>query len=500
MSLNCAEIDLILRELALPGSFVQDIVQPGFDSLALHVYKGAQGASGGEPKTVFFCLTPGACRVHETRRRIPKHDRPLRFMEFLRSRIRGARIDAVDQPDANRVVRVSLSRAGERLFLYARLWSGAANIVLTDETGGILDVFFRRPKRGEVSGGTWELPPPPAPNGPSGTVGLVAGVASSVPAGTASAAPAGSRWSVRELPGEGSFNERIDRWYAEHAEASSREALLSEARRRHALRMARLDSALSRLEKKRAAFLDADLYRKQGDLLTANLHLVKPGMPSVEVSDYERDGVPTLITLDPRLKPQENAALYYERYRKAVSGLSDLEDDIASTRRTMETLSAELASLEEERNPLVIQKALRKRNTPRQQLKRKYPGLVFRVDGWLILVGRTAAENDELLRRHVKGSDLWLHTRDWPGGYVFVKNRPGKSVPLGILLDAGTLALFYSKGRKAGNADLYYAQVKHLRRAKGAPRGTVLPSNEKNLSVSLDDARLKRLEACKDEE
>ncbi len=490
MSLNCAEIDCILRELDLPGSFIQEIVQPGFDSLALHVYKGAQGESEGASKTIFFCLTPGACRVHEARRKIPKHDRPLRFMEFLRSRIRGARIESVDQPDANRIVRMTLSRAGERLVLYARLWSGAANIILTDETGGILDVFFRRPKRGEVSGGRWELPPASGPTVVGPTI-----VGTTVVDGAAVA-----RWAVRELPGEGSFNERIDRWYAEHAEASSREALLAEAHRRHALRMARLSSALARLEKKRASFLDADLYRKQGDLVTANLHLIRSGMPSIELSDYERDGAPTLISLDPRLKPQENAARYYEQFRKAVSGLADLEDDIAATRRTMETLTEELSALDAERNPLVIQKALRKQNTPRQQVKRRYPGLVFRVDGWLILVGRTAAENDELLRRHVKGSDLWLHTRDWPGGYVFVKNRPGKSVPLDILLDAGTLALFYSKGRKAGVADLYYAQVKHLRRAKGAPRGTVLPSNERNLSVSLDDVRLKRLEACKDEE
>ena len=93
---------------------------------------------------------------------------------------------------------------------------------------------------------------------------------------------------------------------------------------------------------------------------------------------------------------------------------------------------------------------------------------------------------------------MWLHTRDWPGGYVFIRNRKGKSVPLDLLLDAGNLALFYSKGRKSGTADLYYTQVKHLRRAKNAPKGTVLPSNEKNLTVTLDPARLKALETCRD--
>ncbi len=473
MSLNCAEIDLILEELDLTGSFIQDVVQPGFDSLALFVYKGA--SSGGKATTVFFCLAPGACRVHETRRKIPKTDRPLRFMEFLRSRIRGSRIAEATQLDGNRIIRLTLCRAEETLFLYVRLWSGAANMVLADGEGRILDVFFRRPKRGETSGGLWALPEPKDASG-------------------------GKTWAVRELPGEGTFNERVDLWYAEHAETLSREALLEEARKRYRERRVRLETALGRLEKKRDGFLDADRLRLQGDLLTANLHAVKAGMTSVEVEDYENGNVPICIILDAKLKPQENAALYYERYRKAVSGLADLEDDIASTRRTLETLAAELAEMEGERNPLVIQKALRRQNTPRQQLKKKYPGLCFRKDGWILLVGRTASENDELLRHHVKGFDMWLHVRDWPGGYVFIKNRPGKSVPLEILLDAGTLALFYSKGRKAGSADLYYTQVKHLRRAKGAPKGTVLPSNEKNLSVALDDARLKRLEACRDEE
>ena len=116
------------------------------------------------------------------------------------------------------------------------------------------------------------------------------------------------------------------------------------------------------------------------------------------------------------------------------------------------------------------------------------------MNGWLILVGRDANENDELLRRHVKGSDMWLHTRDCPGGYVFIKYRAGKTIPLDILLDAGNLAVYFSKARKNGKADFYYTQVKHLRRAKNGPKGLVLPTQEKNLSVVLDPARLKRLE------
>ncbi len=481
MSLNYAEIDLVLSELGLAGSFIQNVQQPSFDTVALYTYRGGtqggESSDGGVSRVVLICLAPGVCRLHETRQKVPRSEKPLRFMEFLRSRVKGSRIAEISQLGRERVVRLTLARGDETLYMYVRLWSGAANIVVADAENRILDVCYRRPKRDEVTGGTWS-PPEPKPPAPGS---------------------AEKNFVPRDLPGSGSFNEKIDRWYAEHAETLSREALVEEARRIHAARKSRLSAALAKLERKRETFLQADQFRHQGDLLTANLWAIKPGMPSVEIVDYEREGQKVLLELNPRLKPQENAARYYELYRKAVSGLADLEDDIASTRNSIETLDRELAEIEAERNPLVIQKTLRKQKRPKQQIEKRYPGITFRKDGWIFLVGRTAAENDELLRRHVRGLDMWLHTRDWPGGYVFVKNRPGKTIPLDILLDAGTLALFYSKGRKAGTADLYYTQVKHLRRAKNAPRGTVLPSNEKNLSVKLDDSRLKSLEACRDD-
>jgi predicted ribosome quality control (RQC) complex YloA/Tae2 family protein len=91
---------------------------------------------------------------------------------------------------------------------------------------------------------------------------------------------------------------------------------------------------------------------------------------------------------------------------------------------------------------------------------------------------------------------MWLHTRDCAGGYIFIKNRPGKTVPLDILLYAGNLALHHSKARSQGSADLYYTHVKYLRRAKNAPKGTVLPTHEKNLFITRDSERLKKLEEC----
>ena len=155
--------------------------------------------------------------------------------------------------------------------------------------------------------------------------------------------------------------------------------------------------------------------------------------------------------------------------------------------------------IKNQKNPVRIEQLLRKDTTPKQQKKKEHPGLDYTVNGWYILVGRDANENDELLRHHVRGADMWFHVRDFPGGYVFVKNRPGKTIPLDILLDAANLAVYYSKARNAGKTDLYYTHVKYLRRAKNGPKGLVIPTQEKNLCITPDKERLRRLDSIRQE-
>ena len=115
-----------------------------------------------------------------------------------------------------------------------------------------------------------------------------------------------------------------------------------------------------------------------------------------------------------------------------------------------------------------------------------------------ILVGRTAQENEALLRGHTRGNDTWIHARDYAGAYVFIRAPSGKSIPLETLLDGATLALWYSKGRQSGRGDAYYTQVKYLRRPRGGKPGLVLPTQEKNLHVRLEPQRLRRLQEGSD--
>ena len=214
----------------------------------------------------------------------------------------------------------------------------------------------------------------------------------------------------------------------------------------------------------------------------------------LECEDYE-SGSTVRLKVDAKKSVQENAGVYYEQYKKAVSGQSELLHDIDMAKKDIAALCAQYEKIKNEKNVLKIEQLLRRDTTPKQLSEKTHPGLDYTIDGWYILVGRTASENDELLRHFVKGQDMWLHTRDFAGGYVFIKARAGKTIPLEILLAAGNLAVYHSKARKNGKADLYYTQVKHLRRAKNGPKGLVLPTNEKNLSITLDNDILRRLDA-----
>ncbi|HPB66628.1 MAG TPA: NFACT family protein, partial [Spirochaetales bacterium] len=196
MSLNWREIEVVLSELDLVGAQIQKVVQPSYDTLLLSCYKP------GAATELLFCVAHGACRIHATSVRVPKAEKPQRFMELLRAQLRGLRIESVEQLGSERIVRLVAGKDDERRVLYARLWSGAANIILCRPDGTIVDALARKPARGELAGGRYEPEAGPAPT---------------------------KEFSVRELPGEGSFNERVDAYYAEHGSELSRAALLERA-------------------------------------------------------------------------------------------------------------------------------------------------------------------------------------------------------------------------------------------------------------------------------
>ena len=149
MSLNWKEIDLILEELNLTGALIQKIRQPDFKSLLLDLYKPGNGFP------LLINLNQGNVRLHRLTGNNPRKVVLQRFAQFLRSRISGGRISSSIQLNGDRIIKLIVLNGDEETFIYIRLWGGASNIIVTDQSHTILDAFYRRPRQNEISGGTY---------------------------------------------------------------------------------------------------------------------------------------------------------------------------------------------------------------------------------------------------------------------------------------------------------------------------------------------------------
>ena len=460
MSLNATEINLILDELNLAGNFIQEIDQPNFSSLVFHCYKN------GKTLQLFICTLNNACRIHETKQKITKNETPLRFMELLKSRIKGAKIISARQLANDRIIELQLLKnkitdeSETKFLLYIRLWTNAANVILCDSENHIIDCLYRRPKKNEISGAIFF--PPEKQNAKS--------------------------WNVRDFPKNDnrSFNEKIDELYRTNENELSLASLLKKCETWHSVAKEKKLASLSNLQKKKNDFLFSEKYKQYGDAILENAHRIQKGETFLQLGTVS-------ISLDAKKNPYENAEMYYALFKKAKHGLASLENDIALLEKEIKKLDAQYEKMKSEQNPIALEQFFRKNAKPSQTQKKAHVGLEYEIASWTILVGRDANENDELLRHSVRGNDMWLHARDFSGGYVFIKNKTGKVIPKTILDDAANLALYFSKARKQGKGDVYCTEVKNLRRIKNAKKGMVSPTHERNIFRNLDTKRIEEL-------
>jgi predicted ribosome quality control (RQC) complex YloA/Tae2 family protein len=464
ISLNWREIDTILEEIDIVGSHIQKIRQPDFKNLLLDLYKPGQRAK------LLISLLQGSCRLHFLSNPKPNQIKLQRFAQLLRSRCKGGKIVRCDQPNGQRIICMEIV-CGELITrLWIRLWNNRSNIIATDENNIILDSFFRRPNQKELSGDLFD----PEIEGTQPD----------------------ESFQLRELPGEGNYNSRIEDFYYEKEQIQQ----LSVLRSRAQTIATRLEGSLLKRREKISKGIDhaenADLIKQKADLIMSHAHAIQKGSTEFTTENWFDDNKEITIKLNPKLSARENADSFYKNFKKETASIERLLEDQINCETRLEQTRNQLSWIEGTQDLEKLSQWIDSHKNEAKQVtksKNQTVGLSLISGEFTLLVGRTAKENDTLLRNSVRGNDTWLHTRDYAGGYVFIKNIPGKSIPLETLIDAGNLAVHYSKAKTGGEADLYYTQVKYLRRAKERPVGLVLPTQEKNLHIRIEKDRIDRL-------
>ena len=95
-------------------------------------------------------------------------------------------------------------------------------------------------------------------------------------------------------------------------------------------------------------------------------------------------------------------------------------------------------------------------------------------DGMVVLVGRTAPDNDVLSLRWAAPRDFWFHVAGESGSHVVVRN-PEKleSLPRETKRFAAGLAAGYSKARMGGRVAVHMARAGDVSKPRGLAPGKV---------------------------
>ncbi len=99
----------------------------------------------------------------------------------------------------------------------------------------------------------------------------------------------------------------------------------------------------------------------------------------------------------------------------------------------------------------------------------------FQVEGFEVLVGKGARENDQLTFKVGKPNDLWLHAAGYAGSHVLIRNPERLSrIPKEVIERAAELAVYHSKAREArGKIEVHVCKVSDVRKPPGWPAGKV---------------------------
>lgn len=99
----------------------------------------------------------------------------------------------------------------------------------------------------------------------------------------------------------------------------------------------------------------------------------------------------------------------------------------------------------------------------------------YEIEGFEILVGKGAAENDELSIREAAPYDFWLHAAGYAGSHVVVRNPQRLSrLPREIVDAAAALAAWHSKAREArGKVEVHLCRASDVTKPRGFPPGKV---------------------------
>lgn len=242
------------------------------------------------------------------------------------------------------------------------------------------------------------------------------------------------------------------------------------------------------------SFEDPERHRLMGDALLASLSFARRSGDVVIVPDpYDPGGREIVIPAPPNRSLAQVADELFQKQRRSRRGLATAGARAEALMRRASRLEALLvvhervageagasdleAEMRAEGLPVGLVGSTRAARAAARVAGPRLDGvrMVTSAEGWAILVGRTARDNDRLTFKIAAPDDIWLHAAGVPGAHVVIRNPDRRaSAPAGTLAEAARLALWYSEARSEAAGDVQWTRRKNVRRARGGTSGMVV--------------------------
>jgi len=426
---------------------------------------------------LFISAEPSSPRLYLVKRRLKdleKQSNPhSQFAQAIRTKLSGAELISVTRDSSERVIRFTFAAKDEfgesqKRVLVAQLTGRSSNLFLLDEQGRITNALRSAKGEGQSLGETYESP--------------------------TLRAHAATDETPLQASKEDSLSAALDSHYLDKDEQKAfqlRAKNLLGALRKELRQRAKLKA---NLEKDLVAHGEPEAHKRLGDLLLANIATAQRKGSKVHIQDFYTEGIPIIeLDLDENRSLQEEASRYFARYTKAKRAKEEIADRLTRIARESDELQVKETSLErvielhDEAALASFEKPVpesKGRRVKRREVA-KIPGvrLYKSSDGYEILVGRGARDNDNLTFRVARPNDLWLHAADYPGSHVVVRRENRNEIPHRTIIEAAQLAARFSQASKDSKVVVHYTSRKFLSKPRGAAPGLVRMSTFKTILV-----------------
>lgn len=251
--------------------------------------------------------------------------------------------------------------------------------------------------------------------------------------------------------------------------------------------IARLERKIALQREELAEAEQKETYRRNGDLITGSIYMLKKGMTKVKLVDYEDPELSEVeLELDARLTPAANAQYWYKKYNKAKNAEIELQKQIKIAEEELAYLGSVLDNLErangqseldEIRDELALSgyksSSRSGRTASSAKTKISKPLEFVTSGGYKLFCGKNNLQNELIRTKYAGKNDWWFHVKNAPGSHVVM--ICGDAEPSEAdFTEAAMIAAYHSSLSEAKNITVDYTKIRNLKKPGGSKPGYVI--------------------------